>query len=240
VPLVYWQWTAAVRDVAHSEDDPSVHASYYQPLLNFLSTHDDRPMRVEIPFTRLHWEAARVAPDYPLARGWERQLDRKYNTLFYRGLLTADEYHAWLDSLGVRFVALPDVELDRSAQREAQLIRSGLPFLRPVWRSAHWRVWEVRGARPIVEGPARVTDIEGNRIELNASAAGVVTVRMRFTPYWKVVQGQGCVEKTADGWTRIVVAGAGPIRVEPRFAPARVHASSPRCTQPDTGIPGRA
>ena len=191
LPLVYWQWTAAVRDVAHSEDDPSVHAVYYQPLLNFLASHDDRPMRVEIPFTRLHWEAARVAPDYPLARGWERQLDRKYNTLFYRGRLTATEYHAWLDSLGVRFVALPDVELDRSAQREAQLIRSGLPFLRPVWRSEHWRVWEVRGARPIVEGPARVTDIEGNRIELNASAAGVVTVRMRFTPVLEGRPGRG-------------------------------------------------
>jgi hypothetical protein len=239
IPLAYWQWTAAVRDVAHSEDDPSVHVAYYQPLLNFLSRHDDKPMRVEIPFTRLHWEAARVAPDFPLARGWERQLDRKYNALFYRGQLTAAEYHAWLSSLGVRFVALPDVELDRSAQREAQLIRSGLPFLRPVWSSTHWRVWEVRGARPIVEGPVRVIDLEGNRIELNASRPGEVIVRMRFTPYWKVVQGEGCVEKSVDGWTRLVVREPGPILVEPRFAPTRVASSSPRCTRPDRQIPGR-
>lgn len=230
VPFLFWQWTGAVNDVARSNDDPSVHTSYYRPLLAFLGAHNGTPMRVEIPFTRLHWEAARVAPSFPLARGWERQLDRKYNALFYRRGLTAAEYHAWLDQLGVRFVALPDVALDSSARREAQLVTSGLPYLRPVWRSAHWRVWEVLGARPIVEGPARATDIEGDKIGLTARTAGDVTVRMRFTPYWKLVRGAGCVERTRDGWTRLLLRRPGPVLVEPRFAADRVRAGSPRCT----------
>ena len=42
-------------------------------------------VRVEIPFTDTHWEAYRVASEFPLARGWERQLDRDDNGLFYDG-----------------------------------------------------------------------------------------------------------------------------------------------------------
>ena len=50
------------------------------------------PFRIEIPFTRFHWETYVVAPRYPLARGWERQLDIKDNPLFYSGPLTAATY----------------------------------------------------------------------------------------------------------------------------------------------------
>ena len=33
--------------------------------------------RIEIPFTRSHWEGSEVAMDQPLARGWLRQLDTR-------------------------------------------------------------------------------------------------------------------------------------------------------------------
>ena len=105
VPLLWWQWSAPVRDAARAENDPSTHASYYQPLLGFLHAQGGGPFRIEIPFTANHWEAAEVAPRYPLARGWERQIDRGDNPLFYDGRLTAARYRAWLRDLGVRLVA---------------------------------------------------------------------------------------------------------------------------------------
>ena len=53
------------------------------PLLGFLH-RADRPLgRVEVVPTAFHWEAAYVAPAFPLARGWERQLDTANNSIFY-------------------------------------------------------------------------------------------------------------------------------------------------------------
>jgi hypothetical protein len=74
--------------------------------------------------TRLHWEAAYVAPAVPLVRGWERQLDTAGNPLFYDAdLLNPDSYRAWLIDSGVRYVALPDAPLggdQRECLRQCQ------------------------------------------------------------------------------------------------------------------------
>ncbi len=78
--------------------DPELHQSFYQPLLQELSTVAPGPVRVEIPPTLEHWEAAFVAPHVSLARGWERQLDVANNPIFYtEGALTPGSYRAWLD-----------------------------------------------------------------------------------------------------------------------------------------------
>src|SRR4051794_38127608 len=63
-----WQWSAAVRDLAHSAGDRATQASFYRPLEAFMATHHgDPPFRVEIPFTFSHWETAEVAPRFALA-----------------------------------------------------------------------------------------------------------------------------------------------------------------------------
>ena len=152
LPLLYFQWQAPIRDVRTSAGDPSVSAAYYQPLLAFLGRQAGPPFRVEIPFTRFHWEAYQVAPRFPLARGWERQLDIKYNHLFYGGPLNAATYNTWLHQLAVRFVAVPDASLDFSAHKEVALIDRGLPYLRLVYRTRHWRVYSVANPTPIVGG----------------------------------------------------------------------------------------
>ena len=95
-----------------------------------------------------------MAPRFPLARGWERQLDIKYNSLFYNGTLTAATYHTWLHKLAVRFVAVSDADLDYSAHEETALIDRGLPYLRLVFRSAHWHVYAVDHPTPIAQGAA--------------------------------------------------------------------------------------
>ena len=125
VPLLYWQWLAPVRSVIRGGGGPSSELSYHQPLLDELArlTRSDGPFRVEVPFTANHWETRYVAPRFPLARGWERQLDVKLNGLFYHdGALTPASYRAWLDRLAVRYVALPGVKLDPSGAREGALV----------------------------------------------------------------------------------------------------------------------
>jgi len=228
LPLVYLQWQAPIRDVRTSAGDPSVSAGYYQPLLAFLDRQPGPPFRVEIPFTRFHWEAYQVAPRFPLARGWERQLDIKYNHLFYGGPLTPASYDAWLHSLGVRFVAVPDASLDFSAHKEVALIRRGLPYLRRVFTSAHWRVYAVRDPAPIVEGAARLVSMGPNSVTLRALRAGRSLVRVRFTPYWKLGRGSGCV--APDGqFTQLSVRHPGPLKMVIDFSPGRIGTSAPRC-----------
>jgi hypothetical protein len=231
LPLVYWQWVAPVDDWARAAGDPSVHERYYAGLLGFLGAQRGGPFRLEIPFTDNHWESRWVAPRVPLARGWERQVDRQRNALFYEDRpMTAARYRRWLDDNAVRYVALADAPIDYSAAREAALVRKGTPYLREVWHDAHWRVFAVAGARPLASGTARVTTVEPERVRLTASRPGLVDLRVHFTPYWRITTGHGCVGEGPGGWTRLRVRRPGPVVVEASFALGRVRASAPRCT----------
>ena len=142
--LLYWQIETPINDETALAGDPSVHLAYYAPLRAELRalTHG-RPTIVEVPLTGAHWEAANLAGYYgiALARGWERQLDTRYGALFYRPGLTPSAYEAWLRENRVTYVALPDVRLDEAGQAEGALIARGLPYLREVWRSPHWRLY---------------------------------------------------------------------------------------------------
>ena len=147
VLLLGWQWWAPVRETIKGAVDPSGQAAYFAPLLRFVDARAEAAVRVEVPFTRLHWESVHVARDVPLARGWLTQLDVKYNPLFRiraAAQLTPERYRRWLERDGVGYVALPDVALDSTGRAEGALIRGGLPYLRPVHRSRHWAIYEVR------------------------------------------------------------------------------------------------
>ncbi len=228
LPLAYFQWQAPIRDVRTSAGDPSVKASYYEPLLSFLEAQPGPPFRVEIPFTRFHWEAYEVAPRFPLARGWERQLDIKYNGLFYDGRLTPATYDAWLHQLAVRFVAVSNADLDYSAHKETALIDRGLPYLRLVFKSAHWRVYAVADPTPIAHGAASLRALGPSSLTLQATRPGAVALRVRFTPYWALGQGSGCVVDD-HGFTSLRLRRAGPVRLVTRFSLSRIGSTSPRC-----------
>ena len=84
VALLYLQWLPAVRAVDEARGDPSTQAAFHQEVLDFL--HDARAARASgsrcrSPATTGRRRTSRE--DYPLARGWHRQLDRKVNPLFY-------------------------------------------------------------------------------------------------------------------------------------------------------------
>jgi len=131
VALLYLQWLPAVRAVDEARGDPSTQAAFHQEVLEFLHDRARPGERLEVPLTRNHWEATYLAEDYPLARGWHRQLDRKVNPLFYDSddPLTPDAYRDWLRENAVRWVALPNAPLDFSATAERKLLLEGLPFL---------------------------------------------------------------------------------------------------------------
>jgi hypothetical protein len=234
IALLYWQWNAPVRDWARASGDPSLQRAYYAPLLAFLDTRTGAgAFRVEIPFTANHWEARWVPPRFTLARGWERQLDVGRNTLFYGGPLMPTTYRRWVDDNAVRFVAVPDAALDDSATAEARLVtRGSLAWLRPVWRGRHWRVFEVAGARPVARGAgAVVTRLGVDDVALRAPRAGVVTLAVRFTPYWRLAQGSGCVDRAPGDRTRLRLTRGGDVRLVTRFAPARILEHGPRCAR---------
>ena len=81
-----WALATPVHDLGLVAGDPSLKAAYYQPLLSELKLRRrGAEVRIEVPLTGAHWEAARLAEQVPLARGWERQLDTRYAHLFYAG-----------------------------------------------------------------------------------------------------------------------------------------------------------
>jgi hypothetical protein len=238
--LLYWQLVAPVRDFASATSDPAASASYYRPLLRELHTRGaggpGHPTRIEVVPTRDHWEARWIAPHVALARGWERQLDRADNTLFYEHrTLTPARYATWLQANSIAYVALPDAPLDPSGRSEASLLRhgrQGRADLREVWRSGHWRLFAVLGARPLADPPATLTRMTTDSFVLGAPHSGEFTVRVHFSPYWAITRGAGCVRRGPGNWTVLEAKpSAGPVslRVSISFSLARVLDRGPRC-----------
>ena len=229
VPLVSWQWSRPLTDVLAAAHDPSTQRGYYTPLLRELARQPTMPIgRLEIPITHNHWEAAYVAPTVPLARGWERQLDRRDNNLFYRRPLTAANYRAWLDRLGTRWVAVPDARLEGASWPESFLIRNGLPYLKPIWRNRHWQLFAVSHPAPLVRGPGRLSSLETDSFTLQVDRPGRLLVRVHWQPYWALARGQGCVYPSGD-WTAVRSATPGTVHITTAFAIQRIGARSPRC-----------
>ncbi|MEA2334283.1 MAG: hypothetical protein QOG40_773 [Solirubrobacteraceae bacterium] len=231
--LVYWQCNAPVGNYLSAASDPAVHASFYAPLLGELRSlgvgDSPRRARIEVVPTRDHAEARWVAPHVMLARGWERQLDVNRNGLFYRAPLREDEYEDWLSYAAVAYVALPDAPLDYSGSAEGRLVRRLPPYLREVWRSRRWRLFEVLGATPLAPPPSAVTQLNSDSFTLRAPAAGTYDVRVRFTQYWALAGGHGCVRRAPGGWTYVQTRGGGSARVVIDFSLARVFDHGPRC-----------
>lgn len=228
-PLTYIQVHDAVTDIEHGSQ--AAGAAFYRPLIAFLraqpgaATHT---WRVEVPFTRSHWEAYRLAPVVPLARGWERQADIADNGLFYDGRLTAARYRSWLHRLAIRYVAVAATPADYSARAELRLIRGGLPYLRAVARPGHWTVYAVRDPTPLATGAGRALTMGPDSLTLMVARPGRVVVRVRWTPYWRLSGVRGCV--APDGaFTAIDASGRGRARLWISFAPARIASRARRC-----------
>jgi hypothetical protein len=231
--LIYWQWSPVVRDLEQVNAQPSVSAGYYAPLVDFLRGQPHRDsQRVEVLPEAHHWESAYVPNGIYIARGWERQLDRKLNPLFYQSArITGPQYRSWLDDLGVGYVAVPRAPLDYAALGEKRLIKKGPPtYLEKVYRSENWTVYAVRNPSPLAIG-GKMVKLTPQGFVVDASAPGTVLVRVHWTPYWSIEQGTGCVEQGPSGYTMLDVTTPGRFRVGIDFSPVRAVSSGPRCHQ---------
>jgi hypothetical protein len=218
VALLLWQLDGPVTQSVEASSDPSTHLSYYQPAIAYLNARGGgEPLRIEVPFTQSHWDATILAQRFALARGWDRQLDIRYDGLFYSPHLSAEAYRSWLIQAGTRFVALSDAAMDFSSRQEAVLIRHGLPYLRQVFTAAHWRIYEVRGALALASGPGRLSAIEPAGFTLLATGPGSFLVRIHYTPYWHIASGRGSIGEASGGWTRVTAEHPGVIAVSARL-----------------------
>jgi hypothetical protein len=229
--LIYWQWSPVVRDLEQVSAQPSVKPGFYAPLIDYLRgqpRHD--AYRVEVLPEEHHWESAYVPRGIYIARGWERQLDRKLNPLFYQSTpLTGPEYRSWLDDLGVGYVAVPHAPLDYAGRPEKRMLKRGPPrYLDQVYKSTDWTVYKVRNPSPLAIG-GKMVKLRPQGFVVDTSAPGTVLVRVHWTPYWSIEQGSGCVEQAPGGYTMLDVETPGRFRVGIDFSPVRAISSGPRC-----------
>ena len=233
--LAFWQWSPAVRDVIKYIEDPAAKSDYFEPLRQFLFTLPDQ-RRIEIPFTRSHWEGAEVAMEQPLARGWLRQLDTGLHPIFYREGINRLGYASWLVDNGVRYVALPSAKPDKSSYGERALIEKGLPYLRLRWKSSDWRVYEVLLPTPLVipqkDANMVLEQMQSDELLLDVKRPGEAIVKVRWTPYW--FASNACVEPYGD-WTKVIAERTGFVRLSTRFAPERLFQRGRRCDDAVTG-----
>jgi hypothetical protein len=217
---VFTLW-GPVRETRAVAGNESTSASYYAPVLSFLAAHGGALERVEVPLTRSHWEAALMAPSVSLARGWEKQLDTRFDRVLLAPGLTAAGYSRWLHDEAVSYVALPDTPLDPSSAQEGRLIRHGLPYLQVVFTSKHWTVYAVRDPTPLLAGPGRLTALGHDFFALRAAAPGRFLVRVRYTRFWTLTAGSGSIAQAPGGWTYVTANQPGQLHIAARFSLTR-------------------
>ncbi len=241
LPLLYWQWEVTVKDVVRAERDPAVHAAYFEPLLEQLEgrpRHAASPL-VHVSPTRSRWEAVYVAERVPISRGWLRQAESDDFPLFRDGPLEPRAYVRWLRDRGVGYVAISDADPDYLAELELELERSGEFPLSLVWEDVDWRLYEV--AAP---SSPRLDALEVRPDGFTVRFEGTrVSVPLRYTPYFEVVEGSACVEPdpASDARTLLTRApGSGEsVTVQARLSLAGVAGRDRYCGGPDaTGAVG--
>jgi hypothetical protein len=211
-----WPAVPAVSSIGRGAGDPSQAASYYTGLRQFLGTQDPARGRVEVVFTREHWEALWVAQVFPIARGWERQTDLQVNQVLYHRLTPA-RYRRWLDDHAVALVALPRAPIDYGGEAEAELLRHPPKYLVPVWHDSNWQVWRVSHPQPLVSGAATLVSMGPASVVLDFRHAGRAMVRIRANSMWQLDQGSGCISATRGGWLAVSVRAAQTVTLRSRL-----------------------
>lgn len=235
-----WPGQGLASSVARGANDPSADADFYRGVDRYLRQHSVSGERLEIPFTREHWEAFYLARHFPIARGWDRQSDLEFNAVLYRPL-TAKRYRTWLDENAVGLVALPAAPIDFGGRAEAALLRHPPSYLEPVWRDAHWQIWRVDHPTPLLSGPAVISDEDPTSLRLTFTRPGSALLRFRSNQLWQANSPRFCVTGTASGWTRIVARTSGSVDLKVGLSARGVlpgdGSFGPGCVGGDRGAP---
>ncbi len=227
VALLAWQLQGPVTETVRAADSDATHAAYFAPLVRELRAVHVVNERLEVVPTSTRWESVYVAQNTPLARGWETQLDRSYNDLFYRSVIPPRAYRRWLARLRVGYVAISDSTPQSSGAAEARLLSKPPPYLRLVWRGRHWRLFAVADPQPIATGAALV-GLEQAGLALRFGAPGTATVAVHYTSYWHASAG-ACVRPARGDTIAVTTTHAGLVRVTATWSPTALIDHDP-CT----------
>jgi hypothetical protein len=206
-------------------DDDAAQQDYWQPTIDFLTANGSPDHVVTVVATGAHWEAYHLPKaGIPVLRGWYRQLDVVRNDVLYDSSAQPADYVAWLHDNAVRYVVLPDVRLDpHTGDREAALVRHPSTGLTPVLRTEDVVIYEVPHATELLTGvaDARITRLTHDEVHGSVDAAGPYLLRLAWSPYWSVLEGEATLQETADGKVLVLAEerGAFRIAVEPRSIP---------------------
>ncbi len=129
-------------------------------------------------------------------------------------------------------MVVPDAPLDYASVAEDGVVDSGQPWLRPVWKDAHWQVYRVTDPAPLAPAPASVLDAGAAALTVKVPTAGSTMLRVVWSPWLQVLgAGQGCL--TPDGqWTRLTAEAPGTYVIGARYTlPSR--SPCPPTAEPD-------
>ncbi len=188
--LNFWIGFKGVDDVIRTAPDASW-ARELAPLVNQLQVRDAGKARVEVVPASSHRESSALSPYINLARGWNRQADMERNPLFYDDTLNAVNYQDWLDRWAVHYVVLPTGAPDSGAEREAELVEDGLPYLEQVWSDENWRLYAVENPTPLADAPAQVISAEENEVVIRVGSPGRVQIRVPYSPWLALMDENG-------------------------------------------------
>ena len=155
-----------------------------------------------------------LLPHALLARGYETQVDRALNATVTGASLTADQYHAWLDTNAVGFVLLHRQSVYENA--EYQLVSHGLWYLAPIWSNDRWELFSVRDAVPIAGSPDRLVDADQNELVVTVPRRSTVPLRVRWSPSLEADATPGvraAVLPDGTGWSLLRSSGPGRVTV---------------------------
>jgi hypothetical protein len=190
--FVGWIGFKSVDDIVHTTPAASW-ARELAPLVNELQSVGAEKGRVEVVPARSHREASALAPYVNLARGWNRQADMERNPLFYDDTLNSANYHEWLQRWAVHFVVLPkdNPDGDGGGDREQELLRRGMPYLKQIWGDANWQLFQVTDPVPLAEPDAVVDRAEPEEMTLQVRKAGRILIRIPYSPWLSIVDENG-------------------------------------------------
>ena len=210
------QWSARVplHDLSHAHR-LAVERASSQRLVAILQELGPIAGRAEVvPFAD-HGEARVVAQAWPLARGWERQVDVLRASPLYSSRLDRARYLEWLQQWNVEYVALGRHTHDWSARAELRILADPPPWLTVVHSDAEWTVWRVQPMRPLVGAGATLVSVRPDAIRLVADRPGIVTVGVRWSR-WLSVSAGACIEQRG-GTTEVVVHRVGMVTLSSSY-----------------------
>lgn len=211
-PLMVTGTSGTIVDVRNAGAPVST-VAFYTSLAAQLDTIPGlQNYRVEVVNHGAHAAYDALLGHAALARGWETQEDQALNGALNKHGLDAVTYKVWLDNNAVGYVALPSLTTHMSP--EYRLVATGkLSYLRLIWQTQDWKLYQVQDATRIVPAPASPVQVSQSQLTVEVPCACSVSLRIRYSKYLHAAgQESGRAAQLAadtSGWTTLTTPFPG-------------------------------